>query len=183
MVAGALISYALGFLVCVGLTLSWRPDTEKIAAELQPPKFPDASPVSAYEQAGRWSLITLEGAEVSLSQFKGKVVFLNFWATYCRPCVAEMPNIQNLYDFLKEDEVVFLLASHEKKETVQKFIKKNPHTFPVYIYDPEGLSDFFSLQNIPTTVILDRQGMVVCEYRGAAKWDDESCISFIRALL
>ena len=183
MVAGALLMVALGFLVCMGIVMSSKPDTEKIAAELKPPRFPDADPVSAYEQAGQWSLMTLEGAVVPLSQFDGKVVFLNFWSTYCQPCIAEMPNIENLYDSLKEDEVVFLLASHQKEETVQKFMEKNPHSFPVYVYDPEALPDVFTLQGIPTTFILDRQGMVVFKYRGAAKWDDESCISFVRDLL
>ena len=117
-----------------------------------------------------------------LSQFKGKVVFMNFWATWCRPCGAEKPTIQNLYNYLKNEDVVFLLISNEKKETVQAFVEKRKFTFPVYLYK-DDLPNVLKSPGIPATFILDRDGVIVFKHVGLAKWDDESCWSFLRGLM
>ena len=92
---------------------------EQIKTMLSPPSFPEQSKIAIYGQADySWSIRTLNGREVTLSEFKDKVIFINFWATWCMPCVAEMSNIQSLYDSLKSKRVAFLLISDESKETV-----------------------------------------------------------------
>ncbi|NVL90148.1 MAG: TlpA family protein disulfide reductase [Desulfobacterales bacterium] len=148
----------------------------------KPPDFSSYQQAAVYEQAGSWSIRTLEGKEVPFSQFKGKVVFLNFWATWCPPCVAEMPSIQNLYDSLKDDDIAFVLIADENKRTVRNFMKKNRFTFPVYVQG-KNLPDLFNTRRIPATYILDRKGIVVFNHVGSAKWDDEACLRFFRSLM
>lgn len=180
--SGAVLTIALIFLAGYLLFMRTMPSPEKLEAMLRPPEFPSDQQVSVYEQTDRWSIRTLEGTEVGLSQFKGKVVFLNFWATWCKPCVTEMSSIQNLYDYLKDEDVVFLLISKEKKETVQNFVEKKQFNFPVYLC-ADDLPNVFKSRGIPATFILDRDGVIVFKHVGSAKWDDESCRSFLRGLM
>ncbi len=149
---------------------------------LTEPKFPSLTEESDFGKVDyNWSIHTLEGEEVQLSKFEDRVVFLNLWATWCKPCRIEMPGIQNLYDELKDEDVVFLLASNENEETVRGFMKNEPYSFPVYLFG-EDLPDVFKTRGIPATFIIDRNGKIVFKHMGAAKWDDESCLRFIRSL-
>jgi peroxiredoxin len=154
----------------------------KVQTRLPTPEFPSRQKVSVYDQADRWSIRTLDGNEVPFSQFKGKVVFLNFWATWCPPCVAEMPSIQNLYDSLKNEDTTFLLISHENEKTVKDFIVKKNFNMPVYLCR-DGLPNVFRSRGIPATFILDRDGTIVFKHIGSAKWDSEACQNFIRGLM
>lgn len=149
---------------------------------LSPPQFPEPSELSTIGTADySWSYRTLDGKEIMFSDSKGKVIFINFWATWCGPCKAEMPNIQSLYDSLKNKDIVFILVSDEDEETVRKFLDKSQYTFPVYLRDKE-LPEVFETRGIPATFIISRGGNVVFKHVGAAKWDDESSLSFIRSL-
>jgi thiol-disulfide isomerase/thioredoxin len=154
----------------------------KREAMLRPPEFPvQQQQVSVYERPDQWTFRTLDGTEMAFSQFKGKVVFLNFWATWCPHCVAELPNIQNLYDSLKNEDVAFLLISDEDTGTIRKFMEKKRYNLPVYLRGKD-LPKVFATQGIPATFILDRDGMIAFKHVGSAKWDDESCRSFILGL-
>ncbi|MCF8304515.1 MAG: TlpA family protein disulfide reductase, partial [Bacteroidales bacterium] len=84
------------------------------------------------EQDYHWPLKTLDGKQIDFTRFSDQVIFLNRWATWCPPCIAEMPSIQDLYkDYGKK--VAFVLVSNEEPETVKKFMEKKGFTFPVYI--------------------------------------------------
>lgn len=155
---------------------------EEAETSLPPPGSLIDQRIPVYDQAGDLSFTALEGTEVYLSQCRGKVVFLNFWATWCGPCVREMPSLQNLYDTLKNEDVVFLFVSKQKDEVVQNFIEEKQFNFPVYLRDGE-LPEALTFKGIPTTYILDREGVVVYKHTGSARWDDASCVSFLRNLL
>jgi thiol-disulfide isomerase/thioredoxin len=148
-------------------------------ASLPPPPFPDSS-YGQMDYSG--SVRALNGTEVQLSDFKGKPIYLNLWATWCQPCVAEMPSIENLYLSLKNEEVVFLVVSDENEETVQDFIENRQFTLPVYL-SGEHLPEVFRPTGLPTTFIVDRSGTIVFKHVGAARWDHESSLGFLRALL
>ncbi len=156
----------------------------KMAEENLPaPDFPPTSQRSIYGQADYgWKFRTLDGKDVMLSEFKDKVVFINLWATWCKPCVYEMPSIQTLYDSLKNEEVAFLLISDETEETIRKFMAEKNYTFPVYLRSEE-LPTVFKTMGIPATFILSRDGAVVFKHVGSAKWDDVSSLKFIRELM
>jgi thiol-disulfide isomerase/thioredoxin len=118
---------------------------------------------------------------VDLGAFKGKAIFLDFWATYCGPCVAELPEIEQLAQLLKNDNVVFLLITREKPERVHEFLSKNHIALPVYLADEELPPDLPVL-GIPTTYILDRNGIAVHRLVGGANWDDDAARSFLHTL-
>ena len=128
-----------------------------------------------------WQIRSLEGEAVKLGAFKGKAVFLDFWGTFCGPCLAELPGIKSLAESLKGDNVAFLLVTREKPEQVHDFLTKNQVALPVYLADAEPPPDL-PLDGIPTTYILDRNGNAVYREVGGANWDNASARSFMRSL-
>ncbi len=145
---------------------------------LEAPPFPQEVAVT-YD----WTIQTLDGQEFNMTETKGNVIFLNFWATWCPPCVGEMPSIQRLYDTLKDKEgVVFVCVSDEESDTVQKFVKEKGYTFPIYTMEGERPEDFQG-RGIPTTFILSKDGKIAFRHIGSAKWDDQTSVDFIKKLL
>ncbi|HEU5291615.1 MAG TPA: TlpA disulfide reductase family protein [Cyclobacteriaceae bacterium] len=110
-----------------------------------------------------FTIKTLAGEALDFNQFKGKVVFINLWATWCGPCRVEMPSIQELYNGLDKDKIQFVILSLDRNEDlpkIMKFVEKNQFTFPVY--QPKGfLPALFQVPSIPTTFIIDKNGNVV----------------------
>lgn len=116
------------------------------------------------QRAPDFQLKTSEGEEVSLSSFKGKHVFINFWASWCPPCRAEMPHIQKFYEEHKDQDVVVLSVNltHVDKDmdTVHRFVEKNGITFPV-VYDEKGKVDaVYKADTIPTSYVVDKEGVI-----------------------
>lgn len=116
-------------------------------------------------------LRTLDGKTVNLSDLKGKVVFVNMWASWCPPCVAEMPGIYALYKKVDPNKVAFVMLSlDENPAKAQAFLTRHGYTFPVYF--PAGpLAAPFDSQSIPSTVILDPNGQVAARHDGMAEYD------------
>ncbi len=124
------------------------------------------------EKAYDFTLLDREGNEMSLSSLNGKVVFLNFWASWCGPCKAEMPHMQKVHEEYKDKDVVILavnITSSEKNgiEGVNSFLDENKYTFPV-LYDKDGaVANQYRVSGIPTTYILDKDGIIVNKVSGA----------------
>lgn len=125
-------------------------------------------------------LAGLDGNEINLADFKGKVIFLNFWATWCKPCIAEMPSIQRAIEKLGSQEVVFLAASDESVEKIEKF--KTRFGFPFQFI--RVLDDYANLEvySLPTTIIYDRNGDIVINEAGAREWDADDMIEKLSSL-
>ena len=118
---------------------------------------------------------------VNFSNAKGEVIVINFWATWCPPCIAEMPSLHKLHDAYK-DKVTFYFVSNEKPETVSAFLKKHNYTFEVY----EPLTKYpeaFNVSSIPRTFLIDRQGNIVIDKTGAANWNSDKVRATIDELL
>jgi thiol-disulfide isomerase/thioredoxin len=135
-----------------------------------------------YDQVDDWSLKTLDGKTIAFSDFRGKVVFLNFWATWCEPCVSEMPGIQRLIGIMKDHDVAFLLVTDEKKEKVCRLLEKHGMELPVYIQD-QNRPKMFKTKKLPITYILDKEGNIAMRRTGSTEWDDPACQDFIRDLI
>ena len=111
--------------------------------------------------AANFSLPDSDGVKVALVDYKGKVVLLNFWATWCPPCRREMPDMEKLYQLLSQKGLVVLAVSDEKRETVEDFLKKQNYTFPVLL-DPDGkVNAAFGIEGIPNSFLFDRQGKLL----------------------
>jgi thiol-disulfide isomerase/thioredoxin len=131
--------------------------------------------------ANDFLLQDLNGNTVKFSSLKNKVIFLNIWATWCPPCVAEMPGIQSLYDKVKSDKnIAFVMLSVDENgtEKVKKFIRKKGFNFPVYL-PASNLPPAFETQSIPTTFILDRTGKIATRHEGMADYDSEKVQTFL----
>lgn len=131
--------------------------------------------------AYQWEMTGPSRKQVQLADYKGKVILLNFWATWCPPCVAEMPSIQNLYEDYG-DKVVFLLVSNEKPEVINSFKKKKGYTMPVY-HSRMASPEEFKTTTIPTTFILSKEGEIVLEKTGAARWSSKKVRSLLDELI
>ena len=130
----------------------------------------------------RWELRALDGTATTLEAFRGKVLFVNLWATWCPPCVAELASIQALADSLAGDaDVAFLLVSPETARPVRRFVARRRITAPVYIEESRAPARFGAVA-LPTTVVIDRDGRIVLRRRGAADWDDPAVRAFLREL-
>lgn len=128
------------------------------------------------------ALSTLDGKIVQLSDLKGKVVFLNQWATWCPPCRAEMPAIEELYNSVDKNKVAFVMLSlDEDPQQVREFVQRQGFTFPVYI--PVGdLPAAFEAPAIPTTLILNPAGQIVQRIEGMANYDTNDFRNFLTNL-
>jgi len=137
----------------------------------------------APEQIPPFGVKTLAGVDTSLASVAGKVVLLNFWATWCPPCRTEMPSIQILNDKLKGSAfAVFAVSVAEKPATVTEFLKSNPYSFPMYLDESGSASAPFAGQGIPTTFILDKQGRAIAGMVGARSYDGPEVVALFKEL-
>jgi thiol-disulfide isomerase/thioredoxin len=126
----------------------------------------------------------LEGNLVKMTDYRGKVIFLNFWATWCMPCVAELPSINKLYLELKEENIAFLLVSNEKNDKVKNYHSKKGYQIPFHIIDDDGnIPNIYFSPSIPSTFIINKKGRIIRKSFGAEDWDDKEFIKEIRKLL
>jgi len=122
----------------------------------------------------------LQGNAHSLEDFKRKVIFMNLWATWCPPCVGEMPDIHNLYQSIaSEKEIVFVMLSlDEDIEKVKKFIKRKEFQFPVYVLKG-GLPPVYNATVIPTTYVISPEGKIALKNEGIAQYNTEKFKNFL----
>ncbi len=112
-------------------------------------------------QAEDFRLTDLEGKPQSLSQYRGKIVLLNFWATWCKPCTTEMPAMQTAYDKLRDKGFVVLAVNElEDDAKVREHIKQYGHTFPVLMDRDNKVANQFGVFGLPVSVFIDREGRV-----------------------
>ena len=118
-------------------------------------------------KATDFKLKDMSGKEVSLSDYKGKKVFLNFWASWCPPCKAEMPEMEKLYQETKDSDLVILAVNlAEDKSTVQNFIKDNQYNFPVLLDTDNAVASNYQVVSIPTSFFIDKEGNIVDKHIG-----------------
>jgi len=128
-----------------------------------------------------FKLVNSNGSSVNLSEHKGDVIFINFWATWCPPCVAEMPDLQLLYDAYGE-KVTFLFIARDKKEKVSNFMMKKKYNLPVYFESGFTPKTLYSAA-LPTTFVIDKKGNIVVAETGSAAWNSQSVRSLLDGLL
>lgn len=151
-----------------------------VFAKADRPQVPPAEGVEAGALAPDFSLKTLDGRTVTLSQFRGKVVFLNFWASWCPPCRAEMPSMERLNEvFAGKDFVMLAVNVEQDRGAVQAFLDDHPHAFSVLLDPQAKAQNLYQVYRFPETFLIDRQGRIVERYLGARDW---SAVGFLREI-
>ena len=156
------------------------------SADLSPEDFTaiGLQPLKEGTKLVDFELKDLSGKYVSLSDFKGKVVFLNFWATWCGPCRIEMPSMQEVYTLLKHRGFEIVAVNlQENRKTVQKFVDEMGLTFTILLDSNGRVGSMYGARSIPTTYIIDREGNVVAGSLGSREWNTQSYIDLFNRLL
>lgn len=129
----------------------------------------------------QWKLQDYSGNSVDFEAFADKVVVINFWATWCPPCVAEMPSFQELYNAYG-DRVSFLFVANDEKDKVEKYMKRKNYNFPVY-YQVSRPAKQLQSSSLPTTFILDKNGEIYVHQVGAIDWNSDKVKKLLDKLL
>lgn len=136
------------------------------------------------EEAEDFTLKTLKGETVSLKDYRGRLIFLNFWATWCGPCRAEMPSMQRLWEEFKEEDFVILAINiQEESKLVSSFMNERGLSFPVLLDEKGKVARTYGVRGIPTTFFLNPEGEIIGKAVGARDWDSEESFELIRELL
>lgn len=129
----------------------------------------------------QWNLKGQNTDDINFNDVRGKVVLINFWATWCPPCRAEMPSFQKLYDDYR-DSVVFLFVTNDSAKKVKKFMEKNNYDLPSY-NEYTKAPDAFQVSSIPASYLIDKNGAIVIDKVGAADWDSSKVRELLDRLL
>lgn len=157
----------LAFMIRVTLPIH-QPRVDKDKAELKPETYD-------------WQLQDMTGERISFSKFTDKVVFINLWATWCGPCIAEMPDLQKLYNDYG-DRVEFLFISNEPIIDINTFLDGQDFTIPAYTPISQYPVDF-ETNSIPTSYLINKKGEIVIAKKGVAKWNSKRIRGVLDILL
>lgn len=127
-----------------------------------------------------WKLTADDGSVLSFSDTKDKVVFINIWATWCPPCIAEMPSLQELYNDYK-DKVTFVFLTSDGFDVVKKF--KEKRNFDFVVHNSESIPEALFTKSIPRTFIINKKGEIVVDESGAVDWNSDTVRSQLNQLL
>jgi peroxiredoxin len=135
--------------------------------------------------APNFTLKNLDGEDVSLSQFRGKYVLVNFWATWCGPCKIEMPSLEALYQRFKNKNFALLAISNDMfgSTVVKPFIKANNLNFTILLDQRLKASNAFGVTSLPATYMIDPEGKIIGALLGAEDWATPSNILYFENLL
>lgn len=127
-------------------------------------------------QIDKIRLTDLNGQSHSLKQYPGKTIFINFWATWCKPCIQEMPSIKEAQNILQNENIIFLMASNESPEQIEEFSNTRDYKFNfVRIENSEEMN----VQALPATFIFNKKGELVFSETGFRKWNEKNNIDLI----
>lgn len=135
----------------------------------------------ANQKAPDFTLEDMQGNKVSLSDFTGKVIIVNFWATWCPPCLEEMPSMEELSQKYNKDDFVLLAVNVEENShaIVKKFLENKPYTFPVLLDQDAIVQQLYGAYRFPETVVIGRNGVVVARVVGGRDWMDPEIVKVI----
>lgn len=176
------------FLFIILLVLLIIPGTRKEVSSffirmvsMPPSELSSENQFKVNDASYKWQFYDMQGNTISLSSLNDKPVFLNFWATWCPPCIGELPGIAELYADYK-DKIHFVLVSNEQPDKIQAFAgKKGYEHLPFYIHTSTP-ADFAS-ESIPATFLISQDGTVIISKKGAARWNSDKMKKIIDDLL
>ncbi len=147
---------------------------------------PALKPVSVESKAPDFVAVDVVTRDtVRMERYRGDVVLLNIWATWCGPCVAEMPSMQRLHDELGPHglKVVAVSVDHADSEEVQRWIEERGLTFDILHDRSAEIERIYNTTGVPESFVIDREGVIVKKVIGAAAWDHPTQVALMRRLL
>lgn len=161
--------------IALAITLGLGSSSQALAQQTPTPKVNTTTTDAIF--------IDATGKKVSLSSLQGKVVFVNFWATWCPPCIKEMPSIETLKNKMKGKDVVFLLVDIDGNyEKAKAFMEKRKLDLPIYI-PATSVSSTYLGSSIPTTIIFDKKGNMIQRIVGGVDFASEEVEQFMEQVL
>jgi len=140
--------------------------------------------VKVGDPAPDFSLVDLEGKTWVLSELKGQVVFINFWASWCPPCMKELPSMQKLYETLPGDKFKMLALLNNDKPAVANFVaNQNGFTMPILDDSKRLIGAKYAIKGLPETFIVDKLGIIRQKVIGPAQWDSPGAVQMILDLI
>ena len=134
-------------------------------------------------EAPDFTLTDIDGAVHTLSEYRGQVVLVNFWATWCPPCREEMPALQRAWQQLRnENAAVLAIDIGEDEDTIFQFTANYPVEFPLLMDVDSSVIREWPVRGLPTTFVIDKQGRMIYRAIGAREWDAEGVLDRIRTL-
>ncbi len=182
-------SFAVGGVVAVGLPAGGALQAQEAAADgagseasAATTLVPAGQDLDVYGQADyEWRIRPLDGRPTTLDAFRGRVLFINLWASWCTPCIREMGSIERLRKRLADADVTFLVVAAEGERPVRRFLRRYPYDLPIYL-EEEPIPSAFGLRGLPTSWVVDPQGRIVLLRHGEAVWDTDEVEAFLRAI-
>jgi peroxiredoxin len=127
----------------------------------------DSSPIKIGEAAPNFTLVNLEGDTVELNDYRGKGVFINFWATWCEPCKIEMPHMDKQYQLMKDQGIEILAINIQQSELeVSTFTKRLGLTFPILLDLDKSVTNRYGVGQLPSSFFIDKNGIVLSKVAG-----------------
>jgi peroxiredoxin len=185
----AVLPVCLFFISSVALSFSFKsvqvistdeadPKTERLFREMRIIEVPHIPPPVDF------SLLDINGQQFTLSDFKGKIVFLNFWTTWCPECRIEMPSMEKLYKRLSSQDFTMIAVNlQEPALRVKTFLKKYPLTFSILLDSKGKIGQQFGIRAVPTTFILDKNGGIIGKALGSRQWDSKESMALFEHLI
>ena len=135
--------------------------------------------------ASDFTLKDLDGNDISLHQFRGKHLLINFWATWCGPCKIEMPSLEKLYRQFKSERFDMLGISNDMfgKRVVKPYVLAKKITFPMLLDQRMTVSRQYGIVSLPTTILINPQGIIIGVLQGAENWSDPETLLYFESLL
>ncbi len=138
------------------------PTATPVVTEEVAPSTPEQATNPNAVPAPDFTLQTLDGESVSLSDYRGKLVMINFWASWCPPCNSEMPDLQRYYEQHQDEDFIILGVNYQDTpDKVQAFIEKYGVTFPILLDSDGRIANLFGVQGLPTSFFVDKEGNVL----------------------
>ncbi len=168
---------SIKFLVCLTLALFWE------LGLTAPKSVQTLTPLPDRVEAPGFKLMDIEGAMHQLTDYRGKIVIVNFWATWCPPCRDEMPSMQRAWIALREEGIVMLAVNvGEDEDTIFQFTADYPVEFPLLMDLDSKVVQRWPVVGLPTTFVLDTKGRLTYRAIGGRAWDHPELLQAVKAL-
>ena len=155
------------------------------AAAVDPARGLDLIKPNRQQQAKDFTVAALDGSRLRLADLKGKVVFLNLWATWCAPCKEEMPAMERLWQRYKDQGLVVIALSMDSggAKSVKPYIEQAKYTYPIGLDPKMEVAQLYGARSVPSTFIIDRSGVLRAIALGPRDWDGKAAFAYIETLL